>query len=64
MRDVVIVSEVASSGVNTTPRPPALGAVSVGTEEVHLEASGPGVLVRVSQLVRELEVRTSQKLRN
>ena len=32
LRDVVVVSQVASTGVDSTARPPALGAVGVGAQ--------------------------------
>ena len=56
----MVVGQVASAGVDPAPRPPALGAVSVGAQEVDLQSSGPGVLVRVSQLVGELQLASGQ----
>ena len=55
---------MASTGVDPTARPPALSAVSVGAQQVDLQSSGPGILVRVSQLVRKLKLRMSQKPHN
>ena len=60
LRDVVVVGEVAATGVDPTPGPPASSAVSVGAQEVDLQSSGPGILVRVSQLVGELQLASGQ----
>ena len=58
----MVVGQVASAGVDPAPRSPALGAVSVGAQEVDLESSGPGILVRVSQLVRKLQLNIIAKI--
>ena len=60
----MVVGEVASSGVDPTARPPAISTVSVGAQEVDLQTSGPGILVRVGQLVGELQLSIDQNMNN
>ena len=62
VRDVVVVSEGAVSGVDPTARPPPLGVVSVGGEEVDLEAPGPGGLVTVGPGGETESTRTGNKM--
>ena len=60
----MVVGQVAATGVDPAPGPPAISAVGVGAQEVDLQSSGPGILVRVGQLVGELQLSIDQNMNN